>query len=534
MLNLSNYKSKYMKYKNKYTQIKLNQKGGVAKKYDSAVDEFIEKVAQNMDEKIIAMMATGIKEMIKNAKELDGKQISKPMALHPFAKDTKVMEMDNKTFIKMFMSTGVNTSVQYMMEHALKKSEDYDEYFTEYNSKITDEKTRATMWGIFLGPLEITSQQHVYITIDINAVQVMFITKRGYYRFTVFKPEINLIVQDAMEYPDPDLSYSYLGKIKSTVKYEVMQMDLKELLDNGIGMKETIQYMYNYYSQTVTPFIAVLGKARFFKKEQHKAAKRLTFDVLSNLLFKHCNLEFINGGYKGKLTSNAYGITRSGFEIPKVLEKPSVVIMCKTGKFDSHENPDVIGLYGNHWGDDTPALSFLADAAVFIAPYGAWTDIELVNFLYRNKACAIYYSRMYNNVSLGYGAGDINSIKKLESNLDEFKGERSDIPKNCTGIWIPPFTIHERTFIPAFTDPGAMVNYILSHPNFPSSIDITNKAKLIFEAANKIGFKLESRYREINTEFNEIFNSDTGKWDIIRNESHTEGVIIDDFNKKKL
>ena len=103
-------------------------------------------------------------------------------------------------------------------------------------------------------------------------------------------------------------------------------------------------------------------------------AYKYTQELFSNLLFRNCNLGFISGGYSG-FNATQFGITRSGYEMAKKYEKPVVTIMCNAGRFDKNENSDAIGFYGMHWSDDTRALSSFSDAAIMIAPFGAWSQI---------------------------------------------------------------------------------------------------------------------------------------------------------------
>jgi hypothetical protein len=95
---------------------------------------------------------------------------------------------------------------------------------------------------------------------------------------------------------------------------------------------------------------------------------------MSNLLFASPAYGFISGGYKG-FKDNAYGITRSGYEIAKKYNRPILTIMCKEGMHDAHEYSDATLIYGEHWGEDTIALSQLTDGAIIIAPFGCLTYV---------------------------------------------------------------------------------------------------------------------------------------------------------------
>jgi hypothetical protein len=136
-------------------------------------------------------------------------------------------------------------------------------------------------------------------------------------------------------------------------------------------------------------YISILGKARFFNKNLQIRCKKLSEYLLSNIIFINPMTVFISGGYKG-FGSEAYGITRSGYEISKQFNRPVLTIMCSEGLSDSHQYSDATLIYGEHWGEDTIALSQFNDAAIIIAPFGGWTYIECLCNLKTQKIIAIY------------------------------------------------------------------------------------------------------------------------------------------------
>ena len=110
---------------------------------------------------------------------------------------------------------------------------------------------------------------------------------------------------------------------------------------------------------------------------------------------------YTTGGYSGSYlninssqNSHFIGTTRAGYQIPKYVTCDITgVIMCNAGEYDSHQNPDFKYIYGNDWGDDTLAFSYLNDIGIFIAPFGAWTEIELMIFKsHKDKKCYIFDS----------------------------------------------------------------------------------------------------------------------------------------------
>ena len=71
----------------------------------------------------------------------------------------------------------------------------------------------------------------------------------------------------------------------------------------------------------------------------------------------------------------------------------TISVMPKSGLGDPNENPDFRIICGNNWGDDSPSLTQLADIGFFYYPFGAWTDLELINIKDQKKQCAIYYPK---------------------------------------------------------------------------------------------------------------------------------------------
>jgi len=141
-------------------------------------------------------------------------------------------------------------------------------------------------------------------------------------------------------------------------------------------------------------YISILGKARFGDIELKKRTAVITDYIMSNLLFMNPTYAFISGGYKG-FKEQKYGVTRSGYEIAKRYNRPVLTIMCKEGLYDSHMYSDATYIYGEHWGEDSIALSQFTDGAIIIAPFGGWTYIECLTLLANEKIVGIY-NNFYN------------------------------------------------------------------------------------------------------------------------------------------
>jgi hypothetical protein len=165
------------------------------------------------------------------------------------------------------------------------------------------------------------------------------------------------------------------------------------------------EIFYNYHLK----FISILGKARFFDKDLQLKCKHITEYILTNLLFINPSYAFISGGYKG-FESKAYGITRSGYEISKQYNRPILTIMCNEGLNDSHQYSDATLIYGEHWGEDTIALSQFTDGAIIVAPFGGWTYVECLCLLEKEKIVGIYNDN-FNILNYLSDAKNINFFK---------------------------------------------------------------------------------------------------------------------------
>jgi len=97
-------------------------------------------------------------------------------------------------------------------------------------------------------------------------------------------------------------------------------------------------------------------------------------------------------GKEGEIAEGPVGITRLAYQKAKYnFKMPAGSIICEAGESDKHSNPSFELIYGKNWGDDTPALAHFSDAGVFCAPFGAWTDVEILNFVKIGKPACIYF-----------------------------------------------------------------------------------------------------------------------------------------------
>jgi len=307
------------------------------------------------------------------------------------------------------------------------KNYDIDEM--NFQSKIFDKKdvfTKYQLWN--------KEDQRKFITIDPTIVQIM-----------VFDDDVNnnddivyslkLIIREkgniTFRYTTQLFPYkSKITNFSNLDEFNNFNLSLGNLTINQEYQNQLINFLknyikfYNFYkkcyyiddnqtklSDYQLKYISILGKARFGYPNLQIRTAIVTDYIMSNLLFTSPTYAFISGGYRG-FKSNKYGVTRSGYEIAKKYNRPILTIMCSEGKHDAHEYSDSTLIYGEHWGEDSIALSQLTDGAIIIAPFGGWTYIECLTLLANKKIVAIY-NDLYN--ILNY------SSKNKSENLNFFK-----------------------------------------------------------------------------------------------------------------
>lgn len=130
------------------------------------------------------------------------------------------------------------------------------------------------------------------------------------------------------------------------------------------------------------PVIAFLG---FVKQGSADAARRLTNEARDALVKKFGHFGILTAGYRG-FHADVYGITRAGYDCASGHNNIArLVVMPEVGKDDCHQNPEAKDVYGENWGDDTPALINASDAVIVFAPYGLITEIEIATALKAKK-----------------------------------------------------------------------------------------------------------------------------------------------------
>ncbi|WP_299684408.1 hypothetical protein [uncultured Dokdonia sp.] len=156
----------------------------------------------------------------------------------------------------------------------------------------------------------------------------------------------------------------------------------------SIDMPDTAFHLNRLMDEGL-PVVAFLGAARLGIVDG-----MLLLEYVQNVVDTIPNMAVMTGGYRGE-EGNSYGVTRAGFDVPKSRSMETLVVMCEAGVGHAHQTSTSKTIYGKHWGDDTPGLVATSDVAIFIRNvpagknFGAWTEVEIANFLYHNKGVAI-------------------------------------------------------------------------------------------------------------------------------------------------
>ena len=232
----------------------------------------------------------------------------------------------------------------------------------------------------------------------------------------LYNNEYSSYIQDFDNLKGFDAFNVSLGNIKINQDYAIKR---KEFLNQYIKFYKFYKKCYTINDKNLIDYqlkyISILGKARFGNPDVKKRTAVLTDYVMGNLIFANPTYGFISGGYKG-FKSDKFGITRSGYEIAKKYNRPVLTIMCQEGTHDAHEFSDATLIYGEHWGEDTIALSQLTDGAIVIAPFGGWTYVECLALLAKKRIVGIYND--FFNI-LNYEAKSINSHSTEELNSEK-------------------------------------------------------------------------------------------------------------------
>jgi len=448
------WKQKYLKYKNKYLQLK-NMMGGDDFENDITTKGIVlingVQSGEHKLTKQLPEIEKFIKNKIKDNFEKDDIQINN---IYTFINRCfkfllfKYNDKDKVDFKQEYQLTDEDVAkIKSQNYTLLDKNPEYQKEFIYNNKSGLSGKWKELpgLWFFVNGMTGDSVFEKLYdgktwLVIDKYFVQFMFFTNDGIMKISIFPDPKKMNFNYTKDQSKPELSNDadILIRFDKTSFLEEYTENFKELLTkeeyiDKESMINVAEYMYKYHNKKQTKFVALLGKARFWannmcmvckrdkpdektesnpitsckyadytehvfyeptKKTAAMNAYKFTKEIMSGMLFRNCNLGIISGGYSGIIASEC-GITRTGYEVAKHYEKPVVTIMCNAGRFDKNKHSDAIGYYGMHWGDDTKALSSFADGAVMIAPFGAWSQVELFFLSYKKKPCAIYLDELY-------------------------------------------------------------------------------------------------------------------------------------------
>lgn len=284
-------------------------------------------------------------------------------------------------------------------------------FINKYNEfSFTDIFAFYELWNV--------ETAHRFITIDPTIIQIMLIdsdtTKSDedkIYSFKLIYKNNKLIFRYTTDLFPNEAKIKDFSNLKQFNKYNTdlncdyitknFNKEFEEFLVKYLNLYEFYKKCYVIGEPTKPTektesffdyqmkYISILGKARFFDKNLQVRCKLITDYIMTNLVFVSPAYAFISGGYKG-FSQSAYGITRSGYEISKKYNRPIFTIMCNEGRADYNEYSDSTLIYGEHWGEDSVALSQFTDGAIIVAPFGGWTYIECLTLLANEKIIGIY------------------------------------------------------------------------------------------------------------------------------------------------
>jgi hypothetical protein len=272
-------------------------------------------------------------------------------------------------------------------------------------------------------------------------------------------------------------------------------------------------------------YISILGKARFGDSIIQARTALVSDYIMANLLFASPTYAFISGGYKG-FKDNKYGVTRSGYEIAKKYNRPILTIMCKEGLHDSHDYSDSTLIYGEHWGEDSIALSQFTDGAIIIAPFGGWTYIECLTLLKNEKIVGIY-NDLYNILSYNETRNDDFNFFKF------FSSEQNSIINYYINYYLILIKLYYEKSGDEKSDDIKCLSYAIKILKYLQKLlpRATDKYRPIIEIEDEIQNLLNETNTDYELEYlSDIFEAD--KLDEI--EKYTELNNIDDFDLEEL
>ena len=161
------------------------------------------------------------------------------------------------------------------------------------------------------------------------------------------------------------------GSIDFTTKSG--QEKLAELVPNVYTAKQDAQ-------EEGVNVIAFLGAARIDDTTRLSTLREASFEISDRIDFE---FKSMSGGFNDGMPLISWEIGLANDGCLSCLPEAGVDNMIP------NTTDTVISVYGDSWGDETPALTYLSDMAVATAPFGTWTFIELANLVHLNRTVAI-------------------------------------------------------------------------------------------------------------------------------------------------
>jgi hypothetical protein len=97
------------------------------------------------------------------------------------------------------------------------------------------------------------------------------------------------------------------------------------------------------------------------------------------------------GGWSGVIEAE-FGAPMLAYQLAIAHDLIVFQFMPKDGEYNSNQQPTVHRIAGLAWGDDSPTLIAIGDAAIVFQPAGAWTDVEIENLVASDKPIAFVWT----------------------------------------------------------------------------------------------------------------------------------------------
>lgn len=254
------------------------------------------------------------------------------------------------------------------------------EEINQFNDLIEAPEVNVKLSSVEQEMLDVAKQYLAGVLSKKNALERLISMETQTLKFALDSDQVQ-ILRETLD------DYVRFGFFRGSASLELMgqpsafvELNDKDVVPNASALVDSLH-------ANGTPVVAVLGKARIGSPEAVREAIKVASKAMDTLYLNR-EVAFVTGGYKGAL-DDVYGYTRIGYERAKDLEAYTLVVVPEAGINDSHQFVDAKDVYGKMWGDDTPALVGVSDAAMVFAWYGSWTKIEIDTLLHQKKKVVV-------------------------------------------------------------------------------------------------------------------------------------------------